>query len=107
MKPAIYKKWISCKCRSVRFGSQSATYKKWLSCKWRSGNVRGNTCAEQPLYHYAAGWYLVAGNVAFRVACLVGFRVAYVVDAWSGSSMLDVAGFGFLVAVAEGDGEKP
>ena len=37
----------------------------------------------------------------------VGFRVAYVVNALSGSSMLDVAGFGFLVAVAEGDGEKP
>ena len=37
----------------------------------------------------------------------VGFRVAYLVDAWSGSLMLGVAGFGFLVSVAEGDGENP
>ena len=40
----------------------------------------------------------------------VGFRVAYPVevrvDAWSGNLMLDVAGFGFLVAVAEGDIDK-
>ena len=47
----------------------------------------------------------MAKRVGFRVAYLVGFRVAYVVDAWSGNLMLDVAGFGFLVAVAEGDGE--
>ena len=37
----------------------------------------------------------------------LGFRVACLVDAWSGNLMLDVAGVGFLVDVAEGDGEKP
>ena len=51
--------------------------------------------------------YLMAGRVGFRVAYLVGFRVAYLVDAWSGSLVFDVAGFGFLVAFAEGDGDKP
>ena len=45
-----------------------------------------------------------------RVAHLVdglGCTVACLVDASSGSLMLEVAGFGFLVAVAEGDGENP
>ena len=45
-----------------------------------------------------------------RVAHLVdglGIRVACLADAWSGSLMLDVAGFGFLVAVAEGDAKTP
>ena len=48
----------------------------------------------------------MAERVGFRAAYLVWFRVAYVVYAWSGS-MFDVAGLGFLVAVAEGDGETP
>ena len=54
--------------------------------------------------------FRVAYPVEVRVAHLVdvfGFKVACLVDAWSGSLMLDVAGFGFLVAVADGDGEKP
>ena len=54
--------------------------------------------------------FRVACPVEVRVAHLVegvGFRVAHLADAWSGSLMLDVAGFGFLVAVAEGDCEKP
>ena len=54
--------------------------------------------------------FRVAYVVGVRVAHLVeglGFRVAYLVDAWSGNLMLDVAGFGFLVAVAEGVGDKP
>ena len=46
----------------------------------------------------------MAERVGFSVAYLVGFRVAHLVDAWSGRLMLDVAGFWFLVAVAEGDG---
>ena len=52
----------------------------------------------------------VAYPVEVRVAHLVdglGIRVACLVDAWSWSLMLDVAGFGFLVAVADGVGEKP
>ena len=54
--------------------------------------------------------FRVAYPVEVRVAHLVdvlGFWVACLVAAWSGSLMLDVAGFGFLVAVAAGDGEKP
>ena len=45
-----------------------------------------------------------------RVAHLVGglgLRVACLMDAWSGSLMLDVAGFGFLVAVVDGDTKHP
>ena len=52
----------------------------------------------------------VARPVEVRVVHLVGglgLRVACLVDAWSGGLMFDVAGFGFLVAVADCDGEKP
>ena len=45
--------------------------------------------------------------IGCRVAYVVGFRVTYLVDDWSGSLMLDVAGFGFLAAVTEGECEKP
>ena len=40
----------------------------------------------------------MAEMIGFMVAYVVGFRVACLVDAWSGSLMLDVVGFGFLVA---------